>query len=69
VADRATLDARVARWAAEFGGGDVPRPPWWGGWSIAPRAYEFWQQGVNRLHDRVRYEADAAGWSVERLQP
>ena len=69
VADRAALDARVARWAAEFADGDVPRPPWWGGWRITPQAYEFWQQGGARLHDRVRYEADGAGWTVERLQP
>jgi len=69
VADRDALDARVARWSAEFGDGDVPRPPWWGGWRVTPRTYEFWQQGVNRLHDRVRYDPDAAGWRVQRLQP
>jgi len=69
VADRAALDAQVAHWTAEFADGDVPRPPWWGGWRLAPRAYEFWQQGANRLHDRVRYEEYGAGWSVQRLQP
>ena len=69
VADRAELDAAVATWTTRFGDGDVPRPPWWGGWRITPRAYEFWQQGVDRLHDRVRYEADGPTWTVQRLQP
>ena len=69
VADRQTLDAQVARWTVVFAHGDVPRPPWWGGWRITPRAFEFWQQGVDRLHDRVRYEADGAGWIIQRLQP
>jgi pyridoxamine 5'-phosphate oxidase len=69
VADRATLDAEVARWTDEFRDAEVPRPPWWGGWRVTPRAFEFWQQGTDRLHDRVRYEADGAAWTVTRLQP
>jgi len=69
IADRAALDARVARWATTFAEGDVPRPPWWGGWRITPRAWEFWQQGTDRLHDRVRYGPDGDGWRIERLQP
>ena len=69
VADRQALDDRVARWTAEFADGDVPRPPWWGGWRLTPRAYEFWQQGAHRLHDRVRYEPDGRGWARRRLQP
>ncbi len=69
VADRQALDARVAHWTTEFADGNVPRPPWWGGWRLTPRAFEFWQQGAARLHDRVRYEADGDGWMLERLQP
>jgi pyridoxamine 5'-phosphate oxidase len=69
VAGRAELDAAVQRWTAEFAGRDVPRPEWWGGWRVAPRVFEFWQQGDHRLHDRVRYEPDGSGWRVERLQP
>jgi len=69
IADRAALDAAVDRWTAEFGDRDVPRPAWWGGWRIAPRAFEFWQQGRHRLHDRVRYEPSGDGWQVQRLQP
>ena len=69
VADRAALDERVARVAAGFAEGEVPRPEWWGGWRVVPRAVEFWQQGAARLHDRVRYEATADGWTATRLQP
>jgi pyridoxamine 5'-phosphate oxidase len=69
VADRAELDAAVTRWSAEFADTDVPRPPWWGGWRVTPRAFEFWQQGRDRLHDRVRYDADGPAWSIHRLQP
>ena len=69
IGSRAELDAKVADWSATFADGDVPRPEWWGGWRVMPRAYEFWQQRSNRLHDRVRYEAVNGEWTVRRLQP
>jgi pyridoxamine 5'-phosphate oxidase len=69
IASRSDLDSAMAEWTATFGEGDVPRPAWWGGWRVTPRAYEFWQQGTNRLHDRVRYEPADGGWIVQRLQP
>ncbi|GGO83893.1 pyridoxine/pyridoxamine 5'-phosphate oxidase [Nocardioides phosphati] len=49
---------------------DVPVPEGWGGYAVAPHAFEFWQGGTNRLHDRIRYELTGAGtWAVERLAP
>jgi len=69
ITDRAALDARVDRWATVFADGHVPRPAWWGGWRLAPRAFEFWQLGADRMHDRVAYEPSGQGWSVHRLQP
>ena len=69
IASRADLDASVEHWTTELRDGAVPRPPWWGGWRITPQAYEFWQQGQYRLHDRVRYEADGPAWTIDRLQP
>jgi pyridoxamine 5'-phosphate oxidase len=69
IGSRAELDGAVERWRVEFGDHDVPRPHWWGGWRVTPRAFEFWQQGQHRLHDRVRYEPAVDGWQVQRLQP
>jgi pyridoxamine 5'-phosphate oxidase len=46
-----------------------PRPDRWGGFRITPEVVEFWEEGRNRLHDRIRYRRDDAGWRVERLSP
>ena len=49
---------------------DVPRPPHWGGYLVAPTTVEFWQGRRNRLHDRLRYRrTDSGAWVVERLAP
>ena len=69
VADRAELDELYRRAEARFAGGDVPLPPHWGGFRVVPDAYEFWQHGENRLHDRVRYRRDGGDWRRERLAP
>ena len=66
VAARAELEARVA---ALEGDADPPRPASWGGYVLAPVAYEFWQHRDDRLHDRFRYERDGGGWRIDRLQP
>jgi pyridoxamine 5'-phosphate oxidase len=49
--------------------GDVPRPPFWGGYRVAPERFEFWQGRPNRVHDRVAYERNADGWELARLAP
>jgi pyridoxamine 5'-phosphate oxidase len=74
---RRELDDAVETNRAAFEGGEVPRPPWWGGWRVEHDRIEFWRQRDNRLHDRLRYQRrggsrdDPAtpGWTVERLQP
>ena len=68
VADRSELEARVLEVQQQFGD-DVPRPPWWGGYRLAPYAYEFWQGRPNRLHDRLRYERHEGSWRRSRLGP
>jgi pyridoxamine 5'-phosphate oxidase len=69
LADRAELERRYADAAARFAGVEVPLPPHWGGFRLLPDAYEFWQHGEHRLHDRVRYVRVGDGWRRERLAP
>jgi pyridoxamine 5'-phosphate oxidase len=69
LADRAELERRFADAEARFHEAEVPLPPYWGGFRLVPDAYEFWQHGDDRLHDRVRYERDGDGWRRVRLAP
>jgi len=67
---RAVLEARVCALAEEYRDREVPRPPFWGGYRIAPHVVEFWQGRLNRLHDRLCYRLVEAGrWRIERLSP
>ncbi|MDP9092725.1 MAG: pyridoxamine 5'-phosphate oxidase [Actinomycetota bacterium] len=74
ISSRASLEAAVAEIEARFAGMQVPTPPGWGGFRIAPQTVEFWQGRADRLHDRLRYRSDLAGgaeggWAIERLAP
>lgn len=69
IASRADLEARVTRLRELHPHGDVPRPERWGGYRVTPDAIEFWQQGRDRLHDRLRYEKRGGLWTIERLAP
>lgn len=66
---RSTLETRVRDIDAKYPGEEVPLPPFWGGYRIAPSSIEFWQGRVNRLHDRLRYDRTEDGWSITRLYP
>jgi pyridoxamine 5'-phosphate oxidase len=69
LAGKMELMGRVARYAAQFGVTRVPRPPHWSGFRLAHERIEFWQDGRFRLHDRLVYERDGAGWKTGLLYP
>ena len=70
IEDRAELEDRLAALEARFAVEEIVRPPFWGGYRVVPTAVEFWQGGVNRLHDRFLYSRQADGsWLIERLSP
>lgn len=70
VPDRATLEAQWEEASRRYAGGEVPKPPYWGGFRVTPDQYEFWQGRANRLHDRLRYRSvESGGWLIERLSP
>jgi len=69
LADRSELDARVAEARERFADDDVPLPPFWGGYRVVPETIELWTHRDDRLHERVRYERDGAGWRRALLAP
>ncbi len=71
MAGKLALAKEVAIKAAQFGLGEVPRPPHWSGYTIVPTQIEFWVNRPFRLHDRKVFlrEGESAPWRTERLYP
>lgn len=68
---RFALEKAVAREAARFGIGEVPRPEHWSGFRIRPLQLEFWRDRPFRLHDRMTFlrRDFSSPWTVSRLYP
>ncbi len=67
---RETFERRFHAMEQRFDGQDVPRPPHWSGFRVAPERIEFWQDRAHRLHERRLFTPiDGGGWSEGLLYP
>ena len=68
---RFAFEQAIAKVAAKYMVGEVPRPPGWSGWRIAPLQFEFWHDRPFRLHDRLEFRREALQlpWTKTRLYP
>jgi len=49
---------------------NVPRPNYWSGWNLSPTEIEFWLDGENRIHQRLKYiRLDENNWKKVLLNP
>jgi pyridoxamine 5'-phosphate oxidase len=69
LAGRQALERNLEEASARHAGGEVARPPYWGGYRVVPEVVEFWQARAGRLHDRLRYRRLRRGWVLDRLAP
>lgn len=68
IGSREVLELALAQQQAALGE-SPPRPPHWGGYRLRPEHWEFWQGRASRLHDRLVFDRDGAGWALRRLAP
>ncbi len=69
ISGRPVLEGNLKALEKKYAGLEVPLPPHWGGFRLAPESVEFWQGRRSRLHDRLRYRREKDSWTVERLSP
>ena len=69
IPDRSWLEKRFSEFEAKFDSRPVPRPDSWGGFRVGVESCEFWQGQPGRMHDRLVYARDGAGWRITRLAP
>jgi pyridoxamine 5'-phosphate oxidase len=60
---------KISEFENKFINNDIPRPEFWSGFRIVPKAIEFWQEGDFRIHQRFLYERSTNGWIVNQLYP
>ena len=66
---RDEFEGKYEAMKAKFAGMDVPRPPHWGGYRVAPETIEFWTDRPHRLHERRLFTRGPDGWTEGLLYP
>jgi len=70
LAAREMFEERYRKLVEAYDGEDVPRPPHWSGYRVAPERIEFWSDRPHRLHERRLFVPDGdGGWSESLLYP
>ena len=70
IPSRDVLENKLAALEKRYENKEIERPPYWGGYLVAPLSIEFWQGRPNRLHDRIRYTLQTDyNWKIDRLAP
>lgn len=68
VENREVLEMNFAKLKQKYPS-QVPLPDFWGGYCVEPENFEFWQDGLSRLHDRFLYSKQDQEWYITRLCP
>jgi pyridoxamine 5'-phosphate oxidase len=69
IPSRQFLEHAFSEIESRFQNVEVPRPPHWGGYTIIPDFFEFWQGRESRLHDRICYQLEGNTWRRFRKAP
>ena len=69
--DREQLDNSIEEYKKKYEDKNkVPRPNYWSGWNLSPSSIEFWLDGDNRIHERLKYTKNSKGeWIRSLLSP
>ena len=69
IASREIVTDKIKELDNEYLNTEIPRPEFWGGFSIKVNYWEFWQGRRNRTHDRFCYNQVGNTWNIERMSP
>ena len=68
--NREELLLSIEKYKEKFPESDqVPRPEYWAGWRLIPKEIEFWLDGENRIHERLKYKLNHNKWDKFLLSP
>ncbi|MDA9597334.1 pyridoxamine 5'-phosphate oxidase [Candidatus Pelagibacter sp.] len=71
IKNRKDLLSSISEYKKKYNNKDkVPRPEYWSGWNLLPSSIEFWLDGDNRIHERLKYVKNKKeNWDKFLLSP